>query len=148
MKRKNQAVVEAEITTSMRPIGPPPSIDTLRIVKIGDPLPPSAREIQNAIDVLLAAKARCAPVADEGDPGDAFLLYDVTLRVHGEEGFRIRGQRHMHRVLTEDQLPAAAETLDAEFLSLLRPLRGYALQLINDRTERCETRASNLKLDI
>ena len=132
MKNQPPSIVEAEmVATNTAPIVPNVSTEMQLVVR-GKPVPPTARQIQDAFDFLLGLKMEeVAPT--EGELGDVFLVYDVSLRTRGEDVYRVRNQIPMFGILTETGLPDAPTELDAALAQLARPLRTKALSWMKDR---------------
>lgn len=125
-------MVQVEPKTPTRPPVPLPSTEQ-RLVKMGEVAAPSARMLQKALEAIIQSKA-CADVglANDVKPGDVFLLYDLSLRLHGQEPYRVCDQIPMHGILTQDGLPDAPAVFEQALAQLIRPIKSYATGLIND----------------
>lgn len=128
-------VVEAE--TEVAPIPTNRNVPRLStsesVVVLGRTKDPSPLEIQKAIETLVHLKSQADfEVAVDVKDGDIFFLYDLSLRVRGEQPYRIKSQLTLHGALTEDGLPDAAAAVASAIESVIRPLKGKANAWIND----------------
>lgn len=102
-----------------------------RLVVLGEKPKPSQREINWAIATLASLDTGSKwPTGDELGEGDAILEYDLSLRSPGADPFRVKGRQVMHGILSEQGLPDAAPEVEAALLSMMRPLKTRALELV------------------
>jgi hypothetical protein len=69
-------------------------------------------------------------VAGEGEPGDVFLCYDLSLRIHGEPPLRLKGSRCMHRILLPEGLASATTEMESTLFTVVQPLKQRLLAKI------------------
>ena len=96
--------------------------------------PPTVQEIHSAIKTLTALQRSAEGVVGEGKPGDVFLCYDLTLRVHGQEAFNVTGVKTMHQILTEEGLPSATIEVESTLFNVLQPVKNRILALVGELT--------------
>lgn len=102
--------------------------------EIVEPLPPTTEEIHKAILLLATLQLQAEECVSEGDPGDVFLCYDLSLRIRGEEPVRVRGMRCMHRILLPEGLASATTEMESTIFTVVQPLKQSLLAKIGQIT--------------
>ena len=132
MKRQKSQPLQEEVPIPMQPPVLQLSPETILIPREAER--PSARDIQKAIDVLVACQVARTSIASVGQPGDVFLVYDLTLMTPGRPPFRISDRRTLHSLLTKENITSAGEAFDVSLIDIQRPMKSTLLNWINSAT--------------
>jgi hypothetical protein len=126
-----EATVEDPVPTDA-PLTPTPGVPDSEIEE--PPLPPSPKDILAAIQLLTSLQADAEEEVSEGEPGDIFLCYDISLRVRGEKPFRIKSSRCMHGVLLPEGIPSATSEMESALFTITQPIKQKLMGIVGRLT--------------
>ncbi len=109
---------------------PIPGVPDEEIVEILTPPPPTPQEILAAIQLLTSLQADAEGEVSEGDEGDIFLCYDISLRIRGEKTFRIRSSRCLHGILLPEGLPSATSEMESALFTITQPVKQKLMGIV------------------
>lgn len=96
---------------------------------------PDPEEIYDALSVIAQLMTSCKKPVTEGSPGDVFLAYQVSMRIHGEVPMMINGLLPMHGVLTPEGVDTAPGELSAALERIAMPLKNRLMKFANEVSE-------------
>ncbi len=94
---------------------------------------PSAGELLSAVRALAGLIGEDTSSCTELDPGDAELVYDLTLRIHGEKPIRLKNIQPLQALFSPSGMDTAPGDLEAALDRVFAPLRNRVLDVINAR---------------
>lgn len=92
---------------------------------------PDAETLMRAVTALSDMLLRDNAPVREGHPGDAFLVYDFALRVHGEKPLHLKGVAQLHGLLSEEGISTAPGEVESALYRIWTPIRNRIMQLVN-----------------
>lgn len=121
--------------TSTRETAPLLSDREYRLDRTRAPQRPELREVEQAIETLVAAQAAGVSIAGMGEPGDVFLFYDLTLASPGRQSLRVRSRRDLHGLLTTSGLAEATSSVALAVNDIMRPINNRLNSWAGELTE-------------
>lgn len=110
------------------PTTPTPGVPDSEIV--AEPTPPTPEAILGAIQILTSLQAGAEGEVSEGEPGDIFLCYDISLRIHGEKTFRIKSSRCLHGILLPEGIPSATSEMESALFTITQPIKQRLMGIV------------------
>jgi hypothetical protein len=96
--------------------------------------PPTPKAILEAIQILTTLQANAEGEVSEGEPGDIFLCYDISLRIQGEKTFRIKSSRCLHGILLPEGIPSATSEMESALFAITQPIKQKLMGIVGRLT--------------
>jgi hypothetical protein len=111
---------------------PTPGVPDSEIVE--EAPPPTPQAILEAIQLLTSLQANAEGEVSEGEPGDIFLCYDISLRIQGEKTFRIKSSRCLHGILLPEGIPSATAEMESALFGITQPIKQKLMGVVGRLT--------------
>ncbi len=125
-------IAEEATTTEPAEETPIPGVPTEQITE--EPRLATGEEIHKALQTLISLQTSVSGEVSEGEPGDIFLCYDISMRVRGEKDLHIVDRTVLHRALLPEGLPSAPSEMEGALFTIIKPFKHHLMGIIGRLT--------------